>query len=208
MGSTISSPQGFDDGDLSIKGQKDSVDPILEKLRNLHVWFEQVTPILKSQTADASLTEILLRRSSSQASEALDPTTTVKLFQLYQEWQRSTAARVGKNQEELGYKIIGVEELSMKLLQRLNYASRVMEASATNFQEVHSLQIEISEMKRKLTKTLQDYEQLSQKVDALGLQNRIIKPLAIVNPLHQGKDDIDVKITSPSAAANVSGVDA
>lgn len=38
-------------------------------------------------------------------------------------------------QEELGYQIIGVEELSMKLLQRLNYASRVMEASASHLQE-------------------------------------------------------------------------
>lgn len=31
-------------------------------------------------------------------TEGLDPTSTVKLFELYQEWQRATAAKVGKNQ--------------------------------------------------------------------------------------------------------------
>lgn len=208
MGSTVSTPQVLDEGDVSAKGKKDSVDPILEKLQSLHV----VTPILNNNnvhaTIDPSLTEILLRKSSSQVSEALDPTSTIKLFELYQEWQRATAAKVGKNQEELGYKIIGVEELSMKLLQRLNYASRVMEASASQLQEVHSLQDEVLDMKRKLTETIGNYEKLSEKVEALGLQKRNIKPMALVNPLRQAKDDTHANVISPSAASHVSAADA
>ncbi|KAG6555608.1 hypothetical protein Mapa_002843 [Marchantia paleacea] len=93
MGSALSST-GFEEDDT--KGRNESVDPVLEKLRNLHV----VMPILKTPTGDSSLTDLLLRRTPSQsASEALDPTTTAKLFALYQEWQRVTAANIAKNQD-------------------------------------------------------------------------------------------------------------
>lgn len=60
------------------------------------------------------------------------------------------------------------------------------------------------EVKGKLAKTLENYEKLSQRVDTLGLQNRNIKPMAIVNPLIHGKDDTDGNVLSPSESSHVS----
>ncbi|BBN12695.1 hypothetical protein MPTK1_5g22150 [Marchantia polymorpha subsp. ruderalis] len=156
-----------------------------------------VTPILKTPTGDSSLTDILLRRTPSQStSEALDPTTTAKLFAVYQEWQRVTAANIAKNQEELGHKIIGVEELSLKLLQRLMYAGRVMESSAAHLKSVHALQVEVTDMKRTLTETISNYEKLCQKVETMGLHKRNIKPMSISSQSQFGSQDVRAKTLS------------
>ncbi|BBN12694.1 hypothetical protein MPTK1_5g22150 [Marchantia polymorpha subsp. ruderalis] len=190
MGSALSSTDYEED---DTKGRNESVDPVLEKLRDLHV----VTPILKTPTGDSSLTDILLRRTPSQStSEALDPTTTAKLFAVYQEWQRVTAANIAKNQEELGHKIIGVEELSLKLLQRLMYAGRVMESSAAHLKSVHALQVEVTDMKRTLTETISNYEKLCQKVETMGLHKRNIKPMSISSQSQFGSQDVRAKTLS------------
>ncbi|KAL3682133.1 hypothetical protein R1sor_000155 [Riccia sorocarpa] len=175
MGSALSSTGKVEDDS---RGKTESQDPILEKLRGLHV----VPPIMKASSGDTTLTDLLVRRTSSQSTpEALDPSTTAKLFALYQEWQRLTAANVAKNQEELGYKIIGVEELTLKILQRMNYASRVLEASATHLKSVQTLQVEVTETKRSLTETLGKYERLCRKVEDMGLHESNIKPVSISN---------------------------
>jgi hypothetical protein len=49
------------------------------------------------------------------------------------------------------------------------------------------------EVKRKLSKTIESYEELSQKVDGLGLPQKNIKPMSIVNPLIRGTDVTDVE---------------
>ncbi|KAL2635232.1 hypothetical protein R1flu_006711 [Riccia fluitans] len=182
MGSSLSSTvTGYEEDDS--RGRNESLDPILEKLRSLQV----VTPILKSPAGDSTLTDLLIRRTPSQsAPEALDPSTTAKLFALYQEWQRLTAANIAKNQEELGYKIIGVEELTLKLLQRMNYASRVLESSATHLKSVHTLQDEVAEMKRSLKETIENYGRLCHKVEDMGLHESNIRPVSISNQTEYG----------------------
>ncbi|OAE29462.1 hypothetical protein AXG93_1028s1030 [Marchantia polymorpha subsp. ruderalis] len=92
-------------------------------------------------------------------------------------------------QEELGHKIIGVEELSLKLLQRLMYAGRVMESSAAHLKSVHALQVEVTDMKRTLTETISNYEKLCQKVETMGLHKRNIKPMSISSQSQFGSQD-------------------
>ncbi|KAL3685312.1 hypothetical protein R1sor_003334 [Riccia sorocarpa] len=175
MGSALSST-GYVEDDS--RGKTESQDPILQKLRSLHV----VTPIFKASSGDNTLTDLLVRRTPSESTpDALDPSTTAKLFALYQEWQRLTAANIAKNQEELGYKIIGVEELTLKVLQRMNYASRVLETSATHLKYVDTLQVEVTEMKRSLTETIGKYEGLCRQVEDMGLHESNIRPISISN---------------------------
>jgi hypothetical protein len=72
---------------------------------------------------------IRLAVGSSNAS------TTAELLEMYQEWQRVTAAQVSKKQAELGFQIEGVEAVAMKLLQRLNYSASVIKTSAAYLQD-------------------------------------------------------------------------
>ncbi|KAG0612511.1 hypothetical protein M758_6G033500 [Ceratodon purpureus] len=146
----------------------EEVDPCLERLQNLRV----AGPTLRSPGEESSLTDILLQPKLSQSDSvnyaALDATTTAELLSLYQEWQRRNAAKVSKNQEEIGFKIDAVEAVAMKLLQRLNYSASVMKTSAAHLQDVEHLKVEVREMKRALNIVLGNYEALCKRVEMQG----------------------------------------
>ncbi|KAG0612513.1 hypothetical protein M758_6G033500 [Ceratodon purpureus] len=132
----------------------------------------QAGPTLRSPGEESSLTDILLQPKLSQSDSvnyaALDATTTAELLSLYQEWQRRNAAKVSKNQEEIGFKIDAVEAVAMKLLQRLNYSASVMKTSAAHLQDVEHLKVEVREMKRALNIVLGNYEALCKRVEMQG----------------------------------------
>lgn len=168
--SKLGSPEGLTDVIETINAGRsaEELDPCLERLQNLSV----AGPILKPPVGESSLTDVLLQRNLSQSGHddygTLDATTTAGLLSLYQEWQRLTAAKVSKNQEEIGFKIDAVEAVAMKLLQRLNYSASVMKTSAVHLEEVQYLKVEVREMKRALNIVLEKYEAVCKRVEQQG----------------------------------------
>jgi len=163
--SKLGSPEALTDVIETINAGRSSeeVDPCIERLQNLSVAL-LVEP--KKRKPDVSHARCV--NNIAWPAGTIDATTTAHLLSLYQEWQRLTAAKVSKNQEEIGFKIDAVEAVAMKLLQRLNYSASVMKTSATHLQDVEYLKVEVREMKRALNIVLERYETLCKRVEQQG----------------------------------------
>jgi len=137
----------------------------LEKLKSLKI----VSPILKSPPTESTLTDILVRKPSSTSdSGAPDPNTVFELFSLYREWQEDIAKRINQTQGELEHKIEIVDALAVKLLQRFNDSVTVMKSSATHFENVYPLQVEVGELKGKLKEVLANCDALCKRINVDG----------------------------------------
>ncbi|KAG0612510.1 hypothetical protein M758_6G033500 [Ceratodon purpureus] len=141
----------------------EEVDPCLERLQNL-----RVALLVEPSKRKPDVSHARCVNNITWPTAALDATTTAELLSLYQEWQRRNAAKVSKNQEEIGFKIDAVEAVAMKLLQRLNYSASVMKTSAAHLQDVEHLKVEVREMKRALNIVLGNYEALCKRVEMQG----------------------------------------
>lgn len=149
----------------TVKDRVEEVDPSLEKLKALKI----APPILKSPPTESTLTDILIRKSSSTSeSGSFSPKIANELFSLYREWQEMTAKRISEGQEELENKIEIADALATKLLQRFNYSVSVMKTSATCFEDVYPLQVEVGELKGKLKEVLANYDSLCRRISAEG----------------------------------------
>lgn len=179
--STLSSPQSQRpiDDITTVSSKSEPVDPILENIKSLKI----TTPILTSPPpTESSLTDILVRRSStSSASGTVNPKVLLELFSMYRDWQEEKAKQISKRQEEIENKIEVADALATKLLQRFGYSASAMKTSSQHLSEVHALQVEMGELKGRLTEVISNCDALCKRIAAEGPDSlkASIKPLAV-----------------------------
>ncbi|KAJ8647946.1 hypothetical protein MRB53_000969 [Persea americana] len=150
----------------TVSERTESVDPILEKLRSLKI----TTPILKSLPEDNSLTDILVRKpaSSSVVAGTLDPNVLLELFTVYRDWQEEKSKTISQKQEGIENKIETVDALAVKLLKRFNYSVSAMRTTARHLSEVEPLQVEVGELKGRLTEVISNCDALCKRIATEG----------------------------------------
>ncbi|KAL8229315.1 hypothetical protein R6Q57_014215 [Mikania cordata] len=173
--STLISSQ--EDGITTVSERFEDVDPILEKLRSLKI----ASPILTSASTDSSLTDILVRKpSTSSETGIVDPKVLLELFSVYQQLQEKQAQNINKRQEEIENKIELADALALKLLQRYNYSLSAMKTASTHLSGVDELQVELGELKGRLTEVMSNCDALCKRIIAGGPEPLLssIKPFA------------------------------
>ncbi|PON99490.1 hypothetical protein TorRG33x02_046570 [Trema orientale] len=176
--SVLSSSQRPIDEITTVSERSEVADPILQRLKSLRI----STPILTSPPTEGSLTDILVRKpSSSSAPSTVDPKVLLELFSMYRDYQDQKAQKISKNQEEIENKIEVADALAIKLLQRLNYSVSAMKTTSQNLSEVHSLQVEIGELKGRLTEVISNCDALCRRIAAEGPESlrSSVKPFAV-----------------------------
>ncbi|XP_073147450.1 uncharacterized protein [Henckelia pumila] len=165
--SALTSSQGenLDDEITTVSERTEVGDPILEKLKSLKI----TAPILTSAPGESSLTDILVRKpSSSSTSGTVNPNVLLELFSMYRDWQEQKASKISKRQEEIENKIEVADALAVKLLQRFNYSASAMKTTSHHLSEVHALQVELGELKGRLTEVISNCDALCKRIAAEG----------------------------------------
>ncbi|KAL6274062.1 hypothetical protein ACE6H2_024754 [Prunus campanulata] len=176
--STLSSSQRPADEITTVSERSEVADPVLEKLKSLKI----STPILTSPPAEGSLTDILVRKpSSSSVSSIVNPKVLLELFSMYRDWQEENVQKMSKRQEDIEDKIEVADALTVKLLQRFNYSVSAMKMSSQHLSEVHALQVEIGELKGRLTEVISNCDALCRRISVEGPESlrSSIKPFAV-----------------------------
>ncbi|KAF5753033.1 hypothetical protein HS088_TW01G00951 [Tripterygium wilfordii] len=180
--SALSRSQAFGDEITTVSERTEVVDPILERLKSL----KMTTPILTSPpSAEGSLTDILVRKpSASSAPATVNPKILLELFSMYRAWQEEKTQKITKKQEELENKIEVADALAVKLHQRLNYSVSSMRMTSQHLSEVHGLQVEIGELKGRLTEVISNCDALCKRIAVEGPESlrSSIKPFAVAAP--------------------------
>ncbi|KAI3813601.1 hypothetical protein L1987_18329 [Smallanthus sonchifolius] len=159
--STLLSSQKSDDGITTVSERLEHVDPVLEKLRSLKI----VSPISTSASTESSLTDILVRKPSTSSNTGIvDPKVLLELFSMYQELQEKQAQNINKRQEEIENKIELADALALKLLQRYNYSVSAMKTASTHLSGVDELQVELGELKGRLTEVISNCDALCKRI--------------------------------------------
>ncbi|KAL5564350.1 hypothetical protein UlMin_027514 [Ulmus minor] len=174
--STLSSSQRQSDKITTISERSELADPILKKLKSLNI----STLILTSPPAEGSLTDILVRKaSSSSAPGTVDLKVLLELFSMYHDYQEEKTQKISTNQN----KIEVADALTIKLLQRLNYLVSAMKALHKIYQKcvVPTLQVEIGELKGRLTEVISNCDGLYRRIATEGPQSlwSSVKPFAV-----------------------------
>ncbi|KAL8123687.1 uncharacterized protein LOC141717781 isoform X2 [Apium graveolens] len=181
MGASESSLlQRSDDDITTISERSESIDPVLERLRSLQI----ANPILESLPAERSLTDILVRKPLlSSNSSTVDRQVLLELFSMYRDWQEKKTQNISKKQEEIENKIDVADALAIKLLQRFNYSVSAMKTSSNHLYEVHSLQVELGELKGRLTEVISNCDALCKRIAADGPDSlkSTVKPFVLAS---------------------------
>ncbi|KAI3942511.1 hypothetical protein MKW98_013163 [Papaver atlanticum] len=181
--STLSSSQQVDQITTVTEKPEDGVDPLLEQLRSLKI----TTPILTSIPTENSLTDILVRKPSpSSAPGTLNPKVLLELFSMYHDWQERKTKTISQRQEDIENKIEVANALAVKLLQRFNYSVSAMRTTAHHLSGVHPLQVEVGELKGRLTEVISNCDALCKRIAEDGpesLQSSIKPFTALSNSL-------------------------
>lgn len=149
----------------TVSERVEGVDPILESLKSLKV----AAPILKSPPAESSLTDILVRKTSSTTNKGcVDPKVLLDLFSVYRQWQEAKAQKICKRQEEMENKIEVADALAVKLLQRFNYSVSAMKTTSQHLSEANGLQVELGVLKGRLTEVISNCDALCKRIAAEG----------------------------------------
>lgn len=167
-------PQWADEITTVSDGRRDAADedPLLRRIRSLTI----APPLLSGQAAagsetETSFTDILVRKpsaASSAASGNLNPNLMFELFAMYREWQEEMAKEISGRQGEIENKIETADALAVKLLQRFNYSVTSMRSTSHNLAEVHPLQVEVGELKGRLTEVISNCDALCKRITAEG----------------------------------------
>ncbi|KAL1815562.1 hypothetical protein ACET3Z_018136 [Daucus carota] len=163
-----------------VSERSESIDPVLERLRSLQI----ANPILESLPAERSLTDILVRKPLlSSNSSTVDPQVLLELFSMYRDWQEKKTQNISKRQEEIENKIDVADALAVKLLQRFNYSVSAMRTSSNHLSEVHSLQVELGELKGRLTEVISNCDGLCKRIAANGPESlkSTVKPFVLAS---------------------------
>ncbi|RAL39095.1 unnamed protein product [Cuscuta campestris] len=163
--SALSSSQRSGDEITTVSERVKGADPILERLRSLQI----SSPILTAPPQETSLTDILVRKTPSASnSGCIDPKVLLDLFSMYRDWQEDKVQKINKKQEEIDNKIEVADALAIKLLQRYNYSASAMKATSQHLSGVHSLQVELGELKGRLTELISNCDALCKRIDDDG----------------------------------------
>ncbi|KAH1163492.1 hypothetical protein GLYMA_01G167600v4 [Glycine max] len=176
--STLSSGKTPDDKITTITERSEASDPILERLKYLKI----TPPILTSPPTEGTLTDILVRKpSSSSVSATVNPKVILELFSIYHDWQEKKAQEISIRQEEIENKIEVADALAIKLLQRYNHSTSTMKTASQHLSGVHSLQVEIGELKGRLTEVISNCDALCKRIATEGPESLVssIKPFAV-----------------------------
>ncbi|XP_021908031.1 uncharacterized protein LOC110822268 [Carica papaya] len=178
--STLAGSQGTGEGITTVAQRPETLDPILERLKSLKI----ATPILKSPPVENSLTDILVRKpSSSSTSGYVNPKEILELFLTYRDWQEGSSeiAETVASSEEIENKIEVADALAVKLLQRFNYSVSAMKTTSQHLSGVHGLQVEIGELKGRLTEVISNCDALCKRIAAEGPESlrTSVKPFAV-----------------------------
>ncbi|KAG8383751.1 hypothetical protein BUALT_Bualt04G0046400 [Buddleja alternifolia] len=163
--SSLTTSQSPENGITTVSERTQGADPILQSLQSLKI----TKPILTSAPADSSLTDILVRKPfSSSTSGTVDPNVLLDLFSIYRDWQEEKAQKISKRQEDIENKIEVADALAVKLLQRFNYSASAMKTTSNHLSEVHSLQVELGELKGRLTEVISNCDALCKRIATEG----------------------------------------
>ncbi|MCL7025175.1 hypothetical protein MKW94_002699 [Papaver nudicaule] len=178
--STLSSSQQVDQITTVTEKPEEGVDPLLQQLRSLKI----TTPILTSVPTENSLTDILVRKPSpSSTPGSLNPKVLLELFSMYRDWQERKTKTISQRQEDIENKIEVVDALAVKLLQRFNYSVSAMRTTAHHLSGVHPLQVEVGELKGRLTEVISNCDALCKRIAEEGPESlrSSVKPFTAVN---------------------------
>ncbi|KAJ6915850.1 hypothetical protein NC652_018495 [Populus alba x Populus x berolinensis] len=162
----------------TVTERSEALDPILEKLKSLKITRPIITSTPKEED---SLNDILVRKASSSSAHAtVNPNVLLELISIYRDWQEGKVQQISMKQEEIENKIEVADALAIKLLQRLNYSVSAMQTSSQHLSEVHSLQVEIGELKGRLTEVMSNCDALCKRIAAEGPESlrSSVKPFA------------------------------
>ncbi|KAI3669498.1 hypothetical protein L6452_40734 [Arctium lappa] len=163
--STLSSSQKGEDGITIVSERLETVDPLLEKLKSLRI----ATPILTSKPTESGFADILVRKPQSSSDTGIvDPKVLLDLFSTYQEWQEQQAHNINKRQEELENKIKAVDALAVKLLKKYKFSASAMKTTSRHLSGVHQLQVEVGELKGRLTEVVSNCDGLCKRIAVEG----------------------------------------
>ncbi|KAL0856655.1 hypothetical protein Bca101_061809 [Brassica carinata] len=206
--STLLGAQENRGGDVitTISQRSERVDPVLESLKSLTV----SRPILKSAPpTESSLTDILVRKalssSSSSSSYTVDPQILVELFSIFREWQDSKAQDITNRQEDIENKIEVADALASKLLQSVQDDIDGLDTrlpspliSPVDVFSVHGLQVELGELKGRLTEVINNCDTLCKRINAEGSQSlrSTVTPLILAPP-----DSVSMNITTTTMSS-------
>ncbi|CAM0875022.1 unnamed protein product [Alopecurus aequalis] len=167
-------PEWADEITTVSEGRRNAADedPLLRRIRSLTI----APPLLSGQPAassetEPSFTDILVRKlstASSAVSGNMNPNLMFELFAMYREWQEEMAKEISAKQGEIENKIETADALSVKLLQRFNYSVTSMRSTSHNLAEVHPLQVEVGELKGRLTEVISNCDALCKRITAEG----------------------------------------
>ncbi|KAL6227050.1 PREDICTED: uncharacterized protein LOC101303642 [Fragaria vesca subsp. vesca] len=177
--SSLSSSQRRPADEITTVSERSEVaDPILERLKSLRI----STPLLTSPPSEGSLTDILVRKPSSSSDPSIvDPKVLFELFAMYREWQEENVKRLSQKQEEIENKIEIADALAAKLQQRFNYSVTAMKTSSQHLSGVYALQVELGELKGRLTEVISNCDAVCKRISAEGPESlrSSVKPLVI-----------------------------
>ncbi|CAL9095000.1 unnamed protein product, partial [Musa textilis] len=175
-------PQPIDEI-TTVSQRIEGVDPLLERVEALKI----ATPLLTSPPpSESSLSDILVRKPSSSSSSTstsgtLNPNVLLELFSMYREWQEEKAKKISRKQEEIESKIETADALAVKLFQRFNYSVSAMRSTTQSLAEaffsfvdglvniaVQQLQVEVGELKGRLTEVISNCDMLCKRIVAEG----------------------------------------
>ncbi|CAI9110909.1 OLC1v1011010C1 [Oldenlandia corymbosa var. corymbosa] len=190
--STFSTAQRPNDEITTVSERTEVVDPILQRLKSLKI----ATPILTSEPAESSLSDILVRKSSSSSnSSTINPNVLLELFSMYRDWQERKARDISVRQEDIENKIEVADALAVKLLQRYNVSVSAMKTTSQNLSEVDALQVELGELKGRLTEVISNCDALCKRITTEGPESL----RSSIKPFSSSPPDLSTSSTLPSA---------
>ncbi|GMH14906.1 hypothetical protein Nepgr_016747 [Nepenthes gracilis] len=175
--SSLSTSLRPEDQITTVSERMEGADPILERLKSLKIG----TPILTMSPSESSLTDLLVRKpSTSSVHRTLNPKAVLELFSLYRDWQEAKIHKISQRQEEIENKIDVADALAAKLLQRFNYSVSSMKTTSQHLFGVHALQVEIGELKGRLTEVISNCDALCKRISLTGPESlqSSIKPFS------------------------------
>ncbi|XP_010271427.1 PREDICTED: uncharacterized protein LOC104607485 isoform X2 [Nelumbo nucifera] len=174
--STLSTSQSQEPVDkITIVSERvEDVDPLFERLKSLKI----ATPILTSSPVKNSLTDIIMwKSSSSSVPGTLNPEVLLELFSIYHDCK---AKKISQRQGEMENKIEVADALAVKVLQHFNFSVSIMRTTAYHLFEVQPLQVEVGELKGRLTEVINSCDELCKRIATEGPESlrSSVKPFA------------------------------
>ncbi|KAL0343118.1 UNVERIFIED_CONTAM: hypothetical protein Sangu_1199200 [Sesamum angustifolium] len=124
----------------------------------------------------------------------VNPNVLLELFSMYRDWQEEKAQKITKRQEDIENKIELADALAVKLLQRFNYSVSAMKTTSNHLSEVHALQVELGELKGRLTEVISNCDALCKRIADEGPESL----RSTVRPLTAASTDQKIVSVLPS----------